>query len=135
LRLFGRESIGSQFEQALVARRQQAFCFTASTRMEFQPEHFQQSAGLILYYHATKFHYLFLTEDDTFGRHLRVMSCVTDVGDSFTAPIPLPAGMPARAMRKARKAAYSFCASVAAKPGDNPSERYAPFRPVRWRGL
>ena len=91
LRLFGRESIGSQFEQALVARRQQAYCFTASTRMEFEPEHFQHSAGLILYYNATKFHYLFLTEDDTIGRHLRVMSCVTDVGDSFTAAFPLPA--------------------------------------------
>jgi xylan 1,4-beta-xylosidase len=60
--------------------------------MEFQPEHFQQAAGLILYYNATKFHYLFVTEDDAIGRHLRVMSCLTDVGDSFTAPIPLPAG-------------------------------------------
>ena len=60
--------------------------------MEFEPEHFQQAAGLILYYHATKFHYLFLTEDDTIGRHLRVMTCVPDVGDSFGAPIPLPAG-------------------------------------------
>ena len=92
LRLFGRETLGSQFEQALVARRQQAHCFTATTRMEFEPEHFQQAAGLILYYNATKFHYLFLTEDDAIGRHLRVMSCVTDVGDSLSAPIPLPAG-------------------------------------------
>src|SRR5262249_18493001 len=92
LRLFGRETLGSQFEQALVARRQQAHCFTAITRMEFEPEHFQQSAGLILYYHATKFHYLFLTQDDTNGRHLRVMSCVTDVGDTFSAPISLPPG-------------------------------------------
>src|SRR5689334_13668572 len=32
LRLFGRETLGSQFEQALVARRQQDFCFTATTR-------------------------------------------------------------------------------------------------------
>ena len=55
-------------------------------------EHFQQAAGLILYYNATKFHYLFLTEDETIGRHFRVMSCVTDIGDSFSAPIPLPAG-------------------------------------------
>jgi xylan 1,4-beta-xylosidase len=89
LRLYGRETLGSQFEQALVARRQQAFCFTATTRMEFQPQHFQQAAGLILYYHATKFHYLFLTEDETIGRHLRIMSCLTDVGDSFSTPIPL----------------------------------------------
>jgi len=55
-------------------------------------EHFQQAAGLVLYYNATKFHYLYLTEDETTGRHLRVMSCLTDVGDSFSAPIPLPAG-------------------------------------------
>jgi xylan 1,4-beta-xylosidase len=92
LRLFGRETVGSPFEQALVARRQQEHCFTASTRMDFQPEHFQQAAGLILYYNATKFHYLFLTEDDAIGRHLRVMSCLSDVGDSFSAPIPLSAG-------------------------------------------
>jgi xylan 1,4-beta-xylosidase len=92
LRLFGRETLGSQFEQALVARRQQAFCFTASTRMEFECEHFQQAAGLVYYYNGTKFHYFFLSEDDTIGRHLRVMSCLTDVGDSFGAPIPLPAG-------------------------------------------
>jgi xylan 1,4-beta-xylosidase len=92
LRLFGRETLGSQFEQALVARRQQAHCFTAQARMEFQPEHFQQAAGLILYYNALKFHYLFLTEDDTNGRHLRVMSCVPDLGDSFSTLIPLPAG-------------------------------------------
>jgi xylan 1,4-beta-xylosidase len=92
LRLFGRETLGSQFEQALVARRQQAHCFTASTGMEFEPEHFQQAAGLLLYYNAAKFHYLYLTEDDTVGRHLRVMSCVPDVGDGFSAPISLPAG-------------------------------------------
>jgi xylan 1,4-beta-xylosidase len=92
LRLFGRETLGSQFEQALVARRQQDFCFTATTQMEFDPEHFQQAAGLILYYNATKFHYLYLTQDDTVGRHLRVMSCLTDVGDNFSTPVPLPAG-------------------------------------------
>ncbi|MGA2497465.1 MAG: glycoside hydrolase family 43 protein [Tepidisphaeraceae bacterium] len=92
LRLFGRETLGSPFEQALVARRQQAQCFSASTRMEFQPEHFQQAAGLMLYYHATKFHYLFMAQDETAGRHLRVMSCTPDVGDSQSAPIPLPSG-------------------------------------------
>ena len=60
--------------------------------MEFQPKHFQQAAGLVLYYNATKFHYFHLTEDDTIGRHLRVMSCVTDVGDSLSAPVPLSPG-------------------------------------------
>ena len=47
LRLYGRESPGSLFRQALVARRQQAHCYSASTRIDFEPEHFQQMAGLI----------------------------------------------------------------------------------------
>jgi beta-xylosidase len=46
---------GSLFRQALVARRQQAFCFSASTVMECEPAHFQQMAGLICYYGGTKF--------------------------------------------------------------------------------
>ena len=33
-----------------------------------------------------------MSEDDAVGRHLRVMSCVTDIGDSFSPPIPLPRG-------------------------------------------
>ncbi|HQR90414.1 MAG TPA: glycoside hydrolase 43 family protein, partial [Caulobacter sp.] len=35
LRLYGRESMGSQYRQALVARRQQAFCYSAATLMDF----------------------------------------------------------------------------------------------------
>ena len=94
LRLFGRESIGSAFRQALVARRQQAHCFSARTLMEYKPAHYQQSAGLVCYYSANKFHYLFVTEDEEHGRHLRAMSALPDgvAADSFTAPIELPAG-------------------------------------------
>jgi xylan 1,4-beta-xylosidase len=58
LRLYGRETIGSLFRQALVARRQQAHCYSAVTRMEFEPQHFQQMAGLVCYYNSAKFHYL-----------------------------------------------------------------------------
>src|SRR6185436_9885050 len=87
LRLFGRETLGSQFEQSLVGRRQQAFCFTASTRMVFSPEHYQQAAGLILNYHGQKFHYLYMSEDETSGRQLRVMSCNPDIGDAFSPPV------------------------------------------------
>ena len=76
----------------MVGWRQQAFCFTATVKMEYDPEHYQQSAGLIYYYHSTKFIYLYLTEDETNGRHLRVFSCVTDIGDGFGAPIKLPTG-------------------------------------------
>jgi xylan 1,4-beta-xylosidase len=96
LRLFGRETIGSLFRQSLVARRQQAHCFSAATVVEFEPEHFQQMAGLVCYYNGAKFHYLYITHDQTIGRHLRVMSCVPDSPqtDAFTPPIAIAAGKP-----------------------------------------
>ncbi len=94
LRLFGRETIGSLFRQSLVARRQQSHCFSAATVMEFEPEHFQQMAGLVYYYNSAKFHYLYLSHDEATGKHLRVMTCTPDSPqtDSFTPPIAIPAG-------------------------------------------
>ena len=41
LRLCGRESIGSLFTQALVARNQESHCYSAETEMKFEPAHFQ----------------------------------------------------------------------------------------------
>jgi xylan 1,4-beta-xylosidase len=77
-----------------VARRPQAPCFTAATAMEFEPAHFQQSAGLICYYNSSKFHYLHVSHDEQHGRHVRAMSCTPDSpqADSFTAPISIAAG-------------------------------------------
>lgn len=96
LRLYGRETIGSSFRQSLVARRQQAHCFSASTVIEFEPEHFQQMAGLVCYYNSTKFHYLYISHDENVGKHLRVMSSVPDStqADAFTPPIPICTGKP-----------------------------------------
>ena len=101
LRLYGRETIGSVFRQSLVARRQQAHCYSVITAMEFEPAHFQQAAGLVCYYNSSKFHYLHVSHDEEHGRHLRVMSCVPDLpqSDFFTAPIPIPAG-PHRTARR-----------------------------------
>jgi xylan 1,4-beta-xylosidase len=94
LRLFGRESIGSLFRQALVARRQQAHCYSARTLLDFEPAHFQQQAGLVCYYSSSKFHYLYVSHDETLGRHLRVMSSLPNhmSSDAFSAPIALPPG-------------------------------------------
>jgi len=94
LRLYGRETPGSLFRQALVARRQQSHCFSAETAMEFAPEHSQQMAGLIYYYSGAKFHYLFVSRDENAGRHIRVMSALPDqvMPDAFTAPIPIAEG-------------------------------------------
>jgi len=96
LRLYGRESIGSLFRQSLVARRQQSHCYTATTLLQFNPEDFQQMAGLICYYNAAKFHYFYISYDDTVGKYLRVMSSLPDQvqSDAFTAPAPITANGP-----------------------------------------
>ncbi len=96
LRLYGRETMGSVFRQALVARRQQAHCFSAATVVDFEPEHFQQMAGLVCYYGGTKFHYLYISHDERAGKHLRVMSAIPDgvMADSFTPPISVTPGEP-----------------------------------------
>jgi len=94
LRLYGRETIGSLFTQALVARRQQAFCYTAETELDFEPAHYQQMAGLVCYYSGAKFHYLFIGHDEAVGKNIRVMSALPDQpqADAFTPPIPIPPG-------------------------------------------
>ena len=96
LRLFGKETIGSLFKQALVARRQQSHCYRAVTRIEFEPSHYQQAAGLVCYYNGAKFHYLHVSRDEHHGKHLRVMSALPDQpqSDAFTAPISVPEGKP-----------------------------------------
>ncbi|PWT96142.1 MAG: glycoside hydrolase 43 family protein [Blastocatellia bacterium] len=96
LRVYGRESIGSLFRQGLVARRQQSHCYTAVTAIDFEPEDFQQMAGLVCYYSGSKFHYFYITHDDVLGRHLRVMSSLPDQAqlDAFTPPIPISRRVP-----------------------------------------
>lgn len=93
LRLYGRESVGSSFRQALVARRQEHFRYTATTRVAFEPVDFQQAAGLICYYNSTKFHYLHITRDDG-ARQLLVMSAWPEDGSCTTTLIAaaLPEG-------------------------------------------
>ncbi len=75
LRLYGRESIVSKFEQSLVARRQQAMHIEAATCMEFDPENFQQLAGLVAFYNTDAFYYLYVTQGEHAKRCLGLMSC------------------------------------------------------------
>ncbi|MNW04637.1 Beta-xylosidase [compost metagenome] len=50
--------MSSCHRQSMVAVRQQAFSCTAETVVDFEPEHFQQMAGLILYYDTEDHVYL-----------------------------------------------------------------------------
>ena len=116
LRLIARESIGSWFEQALVARRQQHFAYRAETEIDFQPRTFQQAAGLIAYYNRFKFHFLAITWDDRLGRAMTILSCEGDYPEgrlSFPlgAPIPLDAQGPVRIAASVDRATLQFAYS------------------------
>lgn len=86
LTLYGKHSVGSTFKQALIARRQQHHSFVAQTQLRFKPTSFQQQAGLICYYNAHKFHYLYVSYDEN-GIHIDVMSCLGD--ESLKADFPI----------------------------------------------
>lgn len=64
LRLRGRESIHSLFEQSLIARRIESFHCIAETKIDFSPGHFTQCAGLVVYYDARQHYYLRITYDE-----------------------------------------------------------------------
>jgi len=81
LTLIGRESLGSWFEQSLVARRQQHFSYSATTTIDYEPECYQQAAGLTTYYNRFKFHALLITNEPGVGRCLILMSCPGDYPD------------------------------------------------------
>ena len=113
LRLIGRESIGSFFEQALVARRQQHFAYRAEAELDFRPVTFQQAAGLTAYYNRHKFHALAVTWDEALGRCLTIMSSLADVPHArLTFPlaqsIPLPGDAPVRLAASVDRAELRF---------------------------
>ncbi len=83
LRLFGKESLSSRHRQSLIARRQQAFCYTATTCMEFEPDNFQHMAGLICIYDRQNYYYLRVSHDEELGKCIGILA---SQNDSFTMP-------------------------------------------------
>jgi xylan 1,4-beta-xylosidase len=75
LRLYGRESLISRHRQSLVGRRLQAHHAAAETCLEFEPEHFQQMAGLVAYYNTRNWVYLRLSRDEALGKSLNILVC------------------------------------------------------------
>jgi xylan 1,4-beta-xylosidase len=93
LRLYGRESIGSWFEQALVARRQTHFSYDAEVTLDFSPVDERQFAGLTCYYSRYNFHYLTVTAHSDGQRELLIMSSEASHPDGtlrFQVPVQIP---------------------------------------------
>jgi xylan 1,4-beta-xylosidase len=76
LRLRGRHSLNSAFDQSLVGFRLLHQRCTITTRLEFNPRSFQQTAGLALYYNTGNFYYACVSRGDGGGRELRVLAAV-----------------------------------------------------------
>lgn len=75
LRLRGRESLSSFFEQSLIARRQQSFHCEAMTCLEFEPTEIFHLAGLVSFYDANNYIYLCVTFDEKVGKCLKIIEC------------------------------------------------------------
>jgi xylan 1,4-beta-xylosidase len=78
LRLKGRDSLHSLFEQSLLARRLTSVRCTVETRMNFRPAGYHQCAGLVLYYDTRSHYYLRVTRDEEQGVVIGVVA--TDDG-------------------------------------------------------
>ncbi|RFU27984.1 hypothetical protein B7463_g8355, partial [Scytalidium lignicola] len=93
--LFGRESIGSWFEQALVARRQTHFSYDAETIIDFSPSDERQFAGLTAYYSRYNFFYLTVTAHSDGRRELLILRSETSFPDGdLELPYPEPVQIP-----------------------------------------
>lgn len=100
LTLFGREAIGSWYEQALVARRQTHFAYRAEIELEFDPADEREMAGLTAYYSRNALYYLALTADADGTRELLLMVAAADTRGGTLAypaqPVSVPATGPVR---------------------------------------
>jgi len=91
LRLRGRYSLQSAFDQTAVGFRLLHHCCAIRTRLEFSPATFQQQAGLALFYNSANFYYAFLSAGASGGRELQILACDNrHFREVLPQPLPLP---------------------------------------------
>lgn len=78
LRLRGRESMHSLFDQSLLAKRLTSHTMTAKTLLEFEPDRYSQMAGLVCWYNSANHFYLRVTHAEGCGKVVGVT--LTDRG-------------------------------------------------------
>ncbi|PYZ95960.1 glycoside hydrolase 43 family protein [Alteribacter lacisalsi] len=86
LRLYGRESLASVHRQSLIARRQTSFQCAFSTCVDFEPDTFQQKAGLVVYYDTEDHVYLHITHHEEKGRVLQILRTVNGQYEELLLP-------------------------------------------------
>ena len=93
LSICGGQSPVSNFTQGLLARRQRDFCFEAETKVYFEPDYFQQLAGLTWRYDEDTQYNLCITFDEHRGKILQFQSFMLGAFDA-EEPIVLPKDAP-----------------------------------------
>ncbi|KAB8127843.1 glycoside hydrolase family 43 protein [Gracilibacillus oryzae] len=73
LRLYGQESMNSFHRQSMLMRRLEHFHVDIETVVEFDPENFQQMAGLMVYYDTEDYVYLRVTTHEDFGKCIGII--------------------------------------------------------------
>lgn len=90
LRLYGRLSLFSNYEQSLVGRRIQHFNCEVATLLDFSPRHYLQTAGLAAFYDDQNWLYLAISHDEQQGKVLRL---IINEGHQLREPrAPVPVG-------------------------------------------
>ncbi|MGY4688630.1 glycoside hydrolase family 43 protein [Salibacterium sp. K-3] len=90
LRLKGGESLQSLHRQSLLARRLDTLQVEVETCVEFQPDSFQQLAGLIFYYDTEDHVYLCISHDEEKGRCLGVIRTAFGQYEEIMENISIP---------------------------------------------
>jgi xylan 1,4-beta-xylosidase len=75
LRLYGRHSLQSHFDQSLIGCRVAHHACDIRTALDFAPQQLQQRAGLALYYNSSNYCYLYVSADDDGRRVARILVC------------------------------------------------------------
>lgn len=90
VRLKGRFSLQCTFNQSLIAVRLNAHHTKVKVNIDYEPGHYQQTAGLVFYYNTKCFHYLQVGWEENLGRVVRIISA--DTVEYFTPldrPVPV----------------------------------------------
>ncbi len=113
LRLYGEEPTTSNFRQALIARRQQAFDVEVTTCVDFTPVDFKHMAGLIAYYDTSNHYYLRISRDEELGRHVGIIRCdAGENGEMLDTETALPDSGPVHLRVTIRREALQFAYSL-----------------------
>ncbi|KAJ4245456.1 hypothetical protein NW762_013965 [Fusarium torreyae] len=125
--LYGREAIGSWFEQALVARRQTHFSYDAETVIDFKPDNEREFAGLTAYYSRFNFFYLHVTAGEDGNRLLSIMTSEASwptgsLNIPYLDPISLPPTGKVKLALTVREAELQFYYAI----DDEPLTKYGP---------